>query len=204
MAPYLQTVTSFADVPVSDAGVDTVAFLKAAEGVVGLFDLLGSPAFVFVKTDLQTNIGKVRERYNAFPDKSSTLELLVVNEKGEKKRKATEGLMWLLRGLAFTCKALLISQANATQELAESFTKAYGLTLEKFHGFLTQKAIALAMKACPYRATLNEKLCADPAGGAPVSEAEMNEGLNKWLAALDAIVTRVQTFYTTGGHDKGF
>ena len=31
------------------------------------------------------------------PDKSATLEALVMNEKGEKKRTATEGLMWLLR-----------------------------------------------------------------------------------------------------------
>ena len=31
------------------------------------------------------------------PDKSATLEELVKNEKGEKKRTATEGLMWLLR-----------------------------------------------------------------------------------------------------------
>ena len=54
MAPYLETVKvfycvflsrcfcsrdvqSFADVPVTDAGVDTVAFLEAAQGVVGLF-----------------------------------------------------------------------------------------------------------------------------------------------------------------------
>ena len=36
-SPRLQ---SFADVPVTDAGVDTVQFLQAAEGVVGLFGAL--------------------------------------------------------------------------------------------------------------------------------------------------------------------
>jgi hypothetical protein len=30
---------SFADVPVTDAGVDTAAFLQASEGVLGLFGL---------------------------------------------------------------------------------------------------------------------------------------------------------------------
>lgn len=40
---------------------------------------------------------KVRDRFLAHPDKSGTLEELVLNEKGEKKRTATEGLMWLLR-----------------------------------------------------------------------------------------------------------
>lgn len=40
---------------------------------------------------------KIRDRFLAHPDKSMTLEDLVNNEKGEKKRVATEGLMWLLR-----------------------------------------------------------------------------------------------------------
>jgi hypothetical protein len=40
---------------------------------------------------------KVRTRYLAHPETSDTLEKLVENEKGEKKRTATEGLMWLLR-----------------------------------------------------------------------------------------------------------
>lgn len=57
MAPYLETVKvsnetlhidcvthqrhvqSFADVPVTDAGVDTVAFLEASKGLVGLFGM---------------------------------------------------------------------------------------------------------------------------------------------------------------------
>ena len=60
------------------------------------------------------------------------------------------------------------------------------------------------MKACPYRADFFNKLKADPAGGPAASDEHLNEGLNKWLTSLDGIVTRVQTFYKTGGHDKGF
>jgi hypothetical protein len=40
---------------------------------------------------------KIRTRYEAAPAQSATLEQLVENEKGEKKRTATEGLLWLLR-----------------------------------------------------------------------------------------------------------
>ena len=65
---------SFADVPISDAGVDTVQFLLASEGLVGLFgkylfspfyterlhisfpDLFGSAAFTVVQNDLRGNI----------------------------------------------------------------------------------------------------------------------------------------------------
>ena len=78
-------------------------------------------------------IQKVRARYDAAPALSGTLEQLVENEKGEKKRTATEGLMWLLRGLSFTCKALQSSQSDKTQELSAAFNSSYEATLKKFH-----------------------------------------------------------------------
>ena len=84
------------------------------------------------------SLQKVRARYDETPTLSNTLEKLVENEKGEKKRKATEGLMWLLRGLQFTCKALQNAQANASQELAEAFSKSYDVTLKVFHNFLVK------------------------------------------------------------------
>lgn len=59
------------------------------------------------------------------------------------------------------------------------------------------------MKACPYRATFYEKLASDPAGGAAVAPARLDEELDRWLAALDAIVVRVQTFYEVNGYNKG-
>lgn len=87
---------------------------------------------------------KVRARYDAAPDLSGTLERLVENERGEKKRTATEGLMWLLRGLSFTCKALQISQSNKTQELSVSFSSSYEATLKKFHGILIRPVFTVS------------------------------------------------------------
>ena len=60
------------------------------------------------------------------------------NEKTEKKRVATEGLMWLLRGLAFTCQALKNTQADKTKELSVAFTEAYGTTLKQYHNFVVK------------------------------------------------------------------
>ncbi|KAL0067364.1 hypothetical protein AAF712_005592 [Marasmius tenuissimus] len=201
MAPYLETVRSFADVPITDAGVDTSAFLEACKGLV---DLLGSAAFSTVVSDLNGNIAKVKTRYDADPAKSATLELLVENEKGEKKRTATEGLMWLLRGLSFTCQALKHAQANKGDELSKAFTTGYESTLKKFHNFVVKGIFSVAMKACPYRADFYAKLAADPAGGEPASQEKVNEELDKWLAALDSIVKRMEDFYEKGGHNKGF
>lgn len=86
---------------------------------------------------------KVRARYDEAPTLSSTLEKLVENEKGEKKRKATEGLMWLLRGLKFTCKSLQITQENASEELAEAFRKSYEDNLKAFHNFVVKGIFAV-------------------------------------------------------------
>ncbi|KDR75098.1 hypothetical protein GALMADRAFT_248995 [Galerina marginata CBS 339.88] len=204
MAPYLETVKSFADVPITDAGVDTVAFLEAADGLVGLFDLLGSAAFSVVQSDLKGNITKVRTRYEATPTLSATLESLVENEKGEKKRTATEGLLWLLRGLSFTCKALQNSQSNKGEELSAAFTKSYDNTLKKFHNFVVKGIFAVAMRACPYRADFYAKLAADPEGGEPATQDKLNAELDKWLAALSSIVARMEAFYEKGNYAKGF
>jgi len=80
---------------------------------------------------------------------SNTLEKLVENEKGEKKRKATEGLIWLLRGLSFTCKALQNAQANASEELAVAFGKAYDVTLKTFHNFVVKGIFSVSAPLSP-------------------------------------------------------
>ncbi|PPQ74746.1 hypothetical protein CVT24_003853 [Panaeolus cyanescens] len=202
MAPYLETVKSFADVP-TDGGVDTVAFLEASEGLVGLFDLLGSTAFAVVQSDLKGNIAKVRTRYESHTAISGTLEKLVEGEKTEKKRVATEGLMWLLRGLSFTCKALENAQANKSEELAAAFTKGYEATLKKFHNFVVKGIFSVAMKACPYRKDFYSKLAADP-NGEPASQETVDAKLDAWLGALSSIVAHMEAFYEQGGHNKGF
>lgn len=60
------------------------------------------------------------------------------------------------------------------------------------------------MKACPYRADFFTKLRADQEGGEPVTQEELETDLNKWLAALSAIVQHMQDFYVEGNYDKGF
>ena len=76
---------------------------------------------------------------------SDTLEKLVENEKGEKKRVATEGLLWLLRGHSFTCTALQHAQANSSKELAESFNESYSATLKKHHNFVVKGIFSVSV-----------------------------------------------------------
>jgi hypothetical protein len=76
---------------------------------------------------------KVRDRFLANPLQSETLEQLVTNENSNKVGSATEGLMWLLRSLAFTCKSLQHAQANPSEELKDAFTKGYDVSLGPIH-----------------------------------------------------------------------
>lgn len=59
------------------------------------------------------------------------------------------------------------------------------------------------MKACPYREDFYKKLANDPNGGPAASQEKVNEELDKWLAALSSIVSRMEAFYEKGGHSKG-
>lgn len=91
---------SFADVPIENSngasGVATSEFLAAAESLGTLFDML-SAAFKPVKSDIQGNVKKIRDRQLEAPLDSTTLQALVKCELKTKKHTATEGLVWLVR-----------------------------------------------------------------------------------------------------------
>ncbi|KAF8129333.1 het-c2 protein [Boletus edulis] len=202
MAPFLRTVKSFADVPITDQGIDTLAFLEASEGVVRLFKLLENPAFAPVVKDLNGNITKVRTRYLSNPTQSSTLELLTLNEQSEKKNTATEGMMWLFRGLSFTHQALHTAQSDPKIELSKAFEKGYSDSLGKHHNFIVRGVFSLAMTACPKRNDFYTKLAADPDGGPSVASADVNEELDKWLQGLDKIVAQMRKVYKERGYGE--
>ncbi|CAE6423372.1 Pleckstrin homology domain-containing family A member 8 [Rhizoctonia solani] len=192
MSNFIQSLKkSFVDVPVTDDGVETASFLEASEGLVELFQHFNAAAFAPVKSDLTSNIAKVRTRLTSHPTESATLEKLIENEKKEKKQPATEGLMWLLRGLSFTGKALQHCQADKTAEIVDGFNTSYTQTLQPYHGMLVKGVFGLAMKACPYRKDFYEKIGSPP-----------DDQLNAWLGALDAIVARMDAFYKAGGYGE--
>lgn len=132
------------------------------------------------------NVAKIRERQNAAPAESKTLQTLVKTEIGGKSHKATEGLVWLVRGLDFTAQALRHNVDNSTKELADSFTEAYGKTLKPHHGFAVRPIFSLAMKATPYRKDFYAKLGPD--------QAKVQAELETWLKALEARLAILKPF----------
>ncbi|KAG9245799.1 glycolipid transfer protein domain-containing protein [Calycina marina] len=187
---FLDTVKkSFTDVPMNkenDNAISTTEFLEAAESLTTLFDVLGSMAFQPVKNDILGNVKKVRDRQLAAPAESETLQALVFNELKTKKHTATEGLVWLVRGLDFTCIALCQNLATSTEELSASFRTAYGSTLKPHHSFLVKPIFSAAMSACPYRKDFYVKLGEDP--------DKVAAELRVWLASLTQLIAVLKGF----------
>ncbi|KAF4636047.1 hypothetical protein G7Y89_g2049 [Cudoniella acicularis] len=187
---FLDTLKkSFTDVPVNkekDNAVSTTEFLEAAESLTTLFDVLGSVAFTPVKSDMLGNVKKIRDRQLAAPGESETLQDLVLNELKTKKHTATEGLVWLVRGLDFTAIALSQNIATTAEELSTSFRNAYGSTLKPHHSFLVKPVFSAAMSACPYRNVFYGKLGED--------QEKVLAELRVWLASLENLLAILKAF----------
>ncbi|KAK0732075.1 HET-C2 [Lasiosphaeris hirsuta] len=189
-ATYIQTFKgSFTTVPVDPTkanAISTAEFLEATESLTTMFDLLGSVAFSPVKKDMLGNVEKIRKRFLAAPLESQNLQELVRNEIKSKSHIATEGMVWLVRGLEFTCIALTQNVSKPAEELADSFRGAYGTTLKPYHSFLVKPVFSAAMSACPYRKDFYAKLGED--------EERVQEELKEYLAALENIVNILKEF----------
>ncbi|KIJ93765.1 hypothetical protein K443DRAFT_684230 [Laccaria amethystina LaAM-08-1] len=203
MPPYFETVKSFVDVPISEKGVETQSFLEASDGLVQLFDLLGSGVFGFVQADIRGNIQGVRSRYETARDASGTLESLVEHEHQECACSATQVhkhgtpcLVRLIRGLAFTCKALQNMQADTSSELYPCFKRSYDEVLRHHHSFVIRSIVSVAIRAVPRRSDFYRSIAQ---GG---SVERLDEELANWLMGLDGIVKRMSTFLENGGYGK--
>ncbi|KAL6861093.1 glycolipid transfer domain-containing protein [Trichoderma novae-zelandiae] len=180
---------SFVDVPIdaeNGNAIATTQFLDAAESLTTMFDVLGSVAFSPVKSDMLGNVKKLRDRQLAAPAESDNIQDLCRNELKTKKHTATEGLLWLVRGLEFTCLALSANVAKPTEELADSFRTAYGSTLKPHHSFLIKPVFSAAMSACPYRNDFYAKLGSD--------QDKVVSDLRVYLASLEKIVGILKGF----------
>ena len=193
--------TNFTNVPVSpeDKGISTLDFVSAAEATTTLFDLLGSVAFRPVQSDMNGNITKLRKRYDASPANSQTLQSLCKNELASKSHTATEGLLWLVRGLDFTAQSLRndltqnsgmsTAEQKPKVELADSFRAAYKKTLAPHHGFMIKPLFSAAMSATPYRKDLYKKMVGEGA-----SQEVVSEKLEEWVSALEERLAILKSF----------
>jgi hypothetical protein len=133
---------------------------------------------------------KVRERQLAAPLESTTLQKLVKSELATKKHTATEGLLWLVRGLDFCAQALRADiDVGGSQELSTSFRGAYKNTLAPYHNFFVKPVFSAAMGATPYRKDFAAKVAGDSS-----NTAKAEEDMKVWVAALEERVGIMKEF----------
>lgn len=135
------------------------------------------------------NIKKIRDRQLASPLEGEYLQDLVRNELKTGKHVATEGLLWLTRGLDFTAQSLRKNLSNPTEELSVSFRDAYGKTLKPHHSFIVKPIFSAAMSATPYRKDFYAKLGDD--------QARVQKELGDWLAGLEKVLKILNAFTTS-------
>ncbi|EWZ82144.1 hypothetical protein NW765_007762 [Fusarium oxysporum] len=180
---------TFADVPVDEANgnaVSTVEFLEASESLTTIFDAIGGVAFGPVKKDILGNVEKLRARHAAAPAESATVQDLVRNELKTGKHTATEGCLWLIRGLDFTKQGLEHNVQNPSVELSDSFRDAYGNTLKPHHSFMVKPIFSAAMSAVPYRKDFYAKLGDNP--------EKVQADLEAYLASFSKVVAILKEF----------
>ncbi|KAM5516946.1 Pleckstrin-like protein [Fusarium oxysporum f. sp. phaseoli] len=195
--------------------VSTVEFLEASESLTTIFDAIGGVAFGPVKKDILGNVEvrhiiplfivrqhprcivvssnksdnylqKLRARHAAAPAESATVQDLVRNELKTGKHTATEGCLWLIRGLDFTKQGLEHNVQNPSVELSDSFRDAYGNTLKPHHSFMVKPIFSAAMSAVPYRKDFYAKLGDNP--------EKVQADLEAYLASFSKIVAILKEF----------
>jgi len=196
MAPFFETAKSFADVQVTEKGVNTQDFIAASDALLHLFDLMGSSVFSFVQTDLKNNLDGVRQRWESHRDESQTLEALVRDEAEQPHRHAIPCLVRFVRGLAFTCKALQNMQNDPDVELYICFKRSYDEILWHHHSFVVRSIVSVAMRAVPRRRDFYARLSE---GGSTV---KLDAMLTKWLSALEVLVSHLRGFLEGGGYGR--
>ncbi|KAM3715879.1 Glycolipid transfer protein [Dirofilaria immitis] len=182
-APQDQVYTYFSHpelmFPMIENGkVPTEQFLRACQGIADFVGFLGT-AFIPIKNDISGNVTKVRTKYESGKDKCKYIEDLVEDDLARNNGKmgtATEGLLWLKRGLEFMLEFLSemvqvyrsSTDKKKTNSLTSSINNAYNNTLKRHHGFISKQLFKVIILAAPTRTTILKVLAKGEEGKVPV------------------------------------
>uniref|UniRef100_A0A8R1XYI7 GLTP domain-containing protein n=1 Tax=Onchocerca volvulus TaxID=6282 RepID=A0A8R1XYI7_ONCVO len=144
--------------------VPTEQFLRACQGIADFVGFLGT-AFIPIKNDISGNVTKVRTKYESEKGKCKYIEDLIEDDLAKNNGKmgvATEGLLWLKRGLEFMLEFLseMVQvyrssiDKEKTNSLTGSINNAYNNTLKRHHGFISKQLFKVVILAAPTRSTI--------------------------------------------------
>ncbi|XP_061761004.1 glycolipid transfer protein [Nerophis ophidion] len=185
----------------ADRKVETRPFLEAVSYLPPFFDCLGPTIFAPIKADILGNVTKIKAVYDTNPGRFRTLQQILEVEKDMHGSQwpnvgATLALMWLKRGLRFIqvfLQSLLDGEKdeNNPNLIRVNVTKAYELTLKRYHSWWVQQFFRAALFAAPYKSDFIQAL----SNGRHVKEEECLEKVKKFLINFSATVDVIYELY---------
>ncbi|XP_061842382.1 glycolipid transfer protein isoform X1 [Nerophis lumbriciformis] len=165
------------------------------------FHCLGPTIFAPIKADILGNVTKIKAVYDTNPGRFRTLQQILEVEKDMHGSQwpnvgATLALMWLKRGLRFIqvfLQSLLDGEKdeNNPNLIRANVTKAYELTLKRYHSWWVQQLFRAALFAAPYKSDFLKAL----SKGRDVKEEECLEKVKKFLINFSATVNVIYELY---------
>ncbi|KAF7637379.1 GLTP domain-containing protein [Meloidogyne graminicola] len=191
-----------------DGKIPTEQFLLACQGIADFVGFLGT-AFIPVKNDISGNVRKVENKFETDRQKLYFLQDLIdadIHESNGKIGLATEGLLWLKRGLEFMLSMLKqlvkdykngISNGNLSksENITNILRNAYETTLKRHHNFISKQLFKVVIHAAPSRKTLLKAL----AFGNENLERECINHIEELLGNFGANVQSLVAYYNLKG-----
>ncbi|KAG4443365.1 hypothetical protein IFR05_001154 [Cadophora sp. M221] len=146
-----------------DGKIPLVEFLNGVDALFAVFAAVGSDVLEGGRASLEENVVRIRNAVQSFPGQSQYIQALIEAERATGQHNATEGLLWITRGLEFYVASIKRIGGNGSEKLADSIMHAYKDILKTHHGFVAKMAIKVAVsKTCPTRDELLTRLGQDP------------------------------------------
>ncbi|PWA19563.1 hypothetical protein CCH79_00006992, partial [Gambusia affinis] len=194
----------------ADRQVETRPFLDAVSYLPTFFDCLGPTIFAPIKSDIYSNLTKIKAVYDTNPGRYKTLQMLLEAEKemhgGEwPKVGATLELMWLKRVLKFVqvfLQSLVDGEKDSSNPnlIRVNVTKAYEIALKRYHGWFVQQLYKAALYATPYKSDFLKAL----SKGREVKEEECLEKIRKFLINFTSTVEAVYDMFSRMNADLDY
>lgn len=149
-----------------------------------LFKQFASSAFVLVSSDVLEDVRRVRARLELFPQQCHTLELLIINEKGQRRKLATTSLLWLVRSFKFVSTSIRNNLKNEDEELYISFTRAWNEEYNIYFNWIVKQIFSTLIRAVPDRQQFYFALGSN--------KEDVVKDCVEWLNALDNLIERLE------------
>uniref|UniRef100_A0AC34Q6A7 Glycolipid transfer protein domain-containing protein n=1 Tax=Panagrolaimus sp. JU765 TaxID=591449 RepID=A0AC34Q6A7_9BILA len=180
--------------------IPTDRFLVASKTIADFVGHFGT-AFKPVQNDILGNVTKVRTKFLQDPVKFEFLQDLIADDlekHGGKFGIATEGLLWLKRGLEFMLSFLVLlvqgyrTNKDKTENMTPALKEAYMKSLMRHHNFISKQLFNVVVHAAPYRKTLLKAAAYNHEGLEETVISEIESHLQNFTQNVE---TLVQVYY---------